>query len=658
MARGIKWQIKFKSLSNVNCSVNIYLEGFTGTPLQLLGGANPVYWEEDNTDNLLQVVRIKTGYISFIEETFGQWNEVYPTTNNDRYIEVVYGNSVMFTGFLQAQSFETGWVAPPREIQIPIISVLGITKSIKLQHSVLGSGVTTTGKALANAIALLNTTRLDRIKFPNTSGTDSSGNIIPQITLNEKIRMGILCPYNNSYDRTEHSTDDDKIYSPVTVYELLEGICNAYGWILHDTPTELVFTKHDYTGNYMMRLVSTLTQEITPYTLIVNALNLNDYLAISSDQGVISDIMPVRRIELNYNTNVIDKGYMNFDRCAAYLRFYNTNGRLYYFLTPMSDEFGGSLLRTMSQIAWDSSSKRLSNDGCYITFASQQPGEYGSPWEEVGKGILIQWSTNWEQKTNLFWVRLPYPAKSPTVSLVGPGGSSTGVARYVIELELAWAQSMTSGYVGEYFRSNNHDNFTIDMGIRNQNGQWLDGSGNWGNTETFRTITIDGSNGKIYKDQDTQHIDEFLIDGPIQDNSLFFVFRTNNNDNLSDHEPIFFKTIGWKPLAESFFPELFERPADKYFDSNNGSEETADVTQFLTPYSYSENLIGDDRVNAKFTEYPYMFVAQKNLQVDSRHALPGDQYLHPYSYSQKKWKMLAVGFSPRNDEYRLTLHTY
>ena len=131
--RGIRWQIKFKSQKGYDCEVNIYLEGFTGTPSQLTGGDIPVYFEEDDTDNLLKAVRIKTGYISFIEETYGHWSAVFPSTNLDRYVEVLYNSQTVFRGFLQAQTFENNWESGPREIQIPCrksYSVHGLYMSV------------------------------------------------------------------------------------------------------------------------------------------------------------------------------------------------------------------------------------------------------------------------------------------------------------------------------------------------------------------------------------------------------------------------------------------------------------------------------------------------------------------------------------------------
>ena len=130
MARVIHWQIKFKSFNNVDCVVNIYKENATGPIVQLTGGDTPVYWEETDDDDTLEVVRTKTGYISFIESTFGEYDDIYPTTATDRFVEVVYDRRVMFSGYLQPQTFENGWVAPPREIQIPIQSPLLAAQSI------------------------------------------------------------------------------------------------------------------------------------------------------------------------------------------------------------------------------------------------------------------------------------------------------------------------------------------------------------------------------------------------------------------------------------------------------------------------------------------------------------------------------------------------
>ena len=655
-SRGIRWQIQFKSFKGYDCYVNIYLEGFTGTPSQLTGGEVPVYFEEDDNNDLLKVVRVKTGYISFIEETYGQWSAVFPSTNLDRYVEVLYNSQTVFRGFLQAQTFENNWESGPREIQIPIISTLGVTQSVHFNPTALGHETLRTGQVLWHVMSEL-TVPFSYVIFPDTYGIDSQGNTIPSVTFMEHLRTLNICPYNDMYDRQEHSTQDTDLYNPCTLYDFLQGICNAYGWILHEWEGNFVFVKHDHTGNYRKKSLATIDGDAGYTTITPSALNLGDYISISSDQNTISTILPVCRIEMNYGTKTIDHGNMDFDRCATYIRYWNSNGRLYYFLTPMSNEFGGNLLQTMSNIAWYKGGRRLQNDGCYIAFISQQIWETDAEWEEVGKGILVQWSTSWAQHTKLFWVRLPYPAMNPSVKVLNPSGSVPGTVTYKLELELAWAESYYSDYIDEYFRSDNHGDFTIDVAICNNEGKYLDEYGDWVTAETYRTLTIDGSNGKIKMTD--RNVNEFKISGPIQSDSLFIAFRTDSNNNLGDHKPILFKKISWELQAIRVFQKLFERPVDRHFDNNNGSVKTASIDQFLTPYRYSENLIGDDVVDAKFTEYPYMFAAQQELKIDSRHDLPENFYLRPYTYDGRSdWKILAIGFYPRNDEYKLTLHTF
>ena len=374
----------------------------------------------------------------------------------------------------------------------------------------------------------------------------------------EKLRLLNICPYNDQYDSVEHGTAATDLYSPCSLSQFLEGICNAYGWTLHEWETDFVFTKHDHTGNYLKKNMATIDWDASYTTLTPSALNLSGYISISSDQNTVSDIMPVSRVEMNFGTRTIDKGGMDFERCAAYICYWNTNGRLYYFLTPMSNEFGGNLLQTMSQIDWYAGGLR--NDGCYIAFISQNKGTSQSDWEEVGKGILVQWNTGWTSNTELFWVRLPYPAMTPKVKVLDPSGSVDKDTTYCIELELAWAESYTSDYVDEYFKTDGRNDFKIEMAICNQDHKYLDALGYWNDNEIFREVTIDGSTGRIKKTY--KGADEFNIIEPIQSDSLFFVFRTYNNDNLGNHKPILFKKIGWSPKSIVPFPELFERPVD------------------------------------------------------------------------------------------------
>jgi hypothetical protein len=89
MARAIKYRLQFKSLKNEGCLVNVYVDGATSSAdtsktgadvpftvesgvTALTGAASPLVFNETDSDDLLEVVRQKTGYMSVIEHTPGE----------------------------------------------------------------------------------------------------------------------------------------------------------------------------------------------------------------------------------------------------------------------------------------------------------------------------------------------------------------------------------------------------------------------------------------------------------------------------------------------------------------------------------------------------------------------------------------------------------
>ena len=98
MARAIKWTFTAKTLENRDLTVNIYAEDYTGDAIVVTPSADPMTWEDDDNSNLLEVYRPKTGYIRIIEENYGELTDIYPLTNTERYVEVLYNGEVYFIG--------------------------------------------------------------------------------------------------------------------------------------------------------------------------------------------------------------------------------------------------------------------------------------------------------------------------------------------------------------------------------------------------------------------------------------------------------------------------------------------------------------------------------------------------------------------------------
>lgn len=79
MARAKRWTIPFKSLNGTDCRIDIYDEGWAGSVTEISTANNsspgypqsdPIYYEEESDENLLLVVRYKTGYINLVETSY------------------------------------------------------------------------------------------------------------------------------------------------------------------------------------------------------------------------------------------------------------------------------------------------------------------------------------------------------------------------------------------------------------------------------------------------------------------------------------------------------------------------------------------------------------------------------------------------------------
>ena len=238
MARNIRWFVEFKSRSGVNCRVNIYDNDWpAGVTMGLRGAADPFYYEEDDSDDLLNdVMRFRTGYIRVIEQTYGALDDIYPTSTFDRYVEFLYGGNVEFNGYIQVQDFGNILEPGPRVIELPVISPMGLFEQRKFNPI-----IPPTSKTLGQLLdMMLVGSSYQKVTVPDITG----------IGLWQQVFSLVVSPWNDNYHHSENVGALQKVMEPETYAYLIEGICKAFGWICHDTPQALVFTSFDHTGQY------------------------------------------------------------------------------------------------------------------------------------------------------------------------------------------------------------------------------------------------------------------------------------------------------------------------------------------------------------------------------------------------------------------------
>ena len=137
MSKAIKWQIPFASLSGTLYRLDIYAEGYTGDPIQLMAGDNPFTTDEDNSENFFTPVRSQTGNINVCtrkpDGTMLTLDEILPANNIDhpvRLINISNSNAIEWQGFLSCESYSQNYTAIPENLTLSVISVLEAMDSV------------------------------------------------------------------------------------------------------------------------------------------------------------------------------------------------------------------------------------------------------------------------------------------------------------------------------------------------------------------------------------------------------------------------------------------------------------------------------------------------------------------------------------------------
>lgn len=242
MALGIKWTLSFKSIDNVDCHVDILKEGFTGAVIQLVGADNPVEWQEDDDSDLLKFVRIKTGYIRVVEDTFGQLNALYPANDTDHFVRVYRGSNLLFSGYMQATAINQQFVSAPRVLEFAIQSPLAVAKDTYFNTHHLDETLTA-ADIIKEACTKLSPDYTSVI-FPR-SDASTSPSLRPWDTRFNAVN---ICPYKDKecYFPENAETPTETI----SALDFIESVCSTFGWHLHDLPHALMFVRHDFVESY------------------------------------------------------------------------------------------------------------------------------------------------------------------------------------------------------------------------------------------------------------------------------------------------------------------------------------------------------------------------------------------------------------------------
>ena len=305
-----RWYFAFKTQKNHHCDVIIDDHNYSGDAIELnnnIAGSpgcpagNPVTIQENDSDDILDNIREKTGYIRLRELTKGALEDMHPATNKDYEVfifidkpsNVQYNSDdaepyTIFRGFIQAQSFENDYYSYRDEIELPIQSPLAILKKENI-----GTDTTVLHTIIENNFS----NYYKYIVFPEITYSDFY-NIRHFNMLNMNVAREILFPYNSNYNFGTHAPSEPtpSVYDPITIEDFLKKLCDIKEMIVHDVGQSLVFAKIGYTGNYYKYPISAINTNAG--VLIGNGGTINNLSSFdfTSTDNKKSNIMPVAKI--------------------------------------------------------------------------------------------------------------------------------------------------------------------------------------------------------------------------------------------------------------------------------------------------------------------------------------------------------------------------
>ena len=144
MAKAIKWQIPFASLSGTLYRIDIYAENDgtwdTAHPIQLTAGESPFVTEEDSSEDFFAPIRTQTGSIQVCtrkpDGTMLTLDEILPANNIDhpvRLINLSNSNAIEWQGFLSCEAYSQNYTSIPENLTLSVISVLEAMDSVEVE---------------------------------------------------------------------------------------------------------------------------------------------------------------------------------------------------------------------------------------------------------------------------------------------------------------------------------------------------------------------------------------------------------------------------------------------------------------------------------------------------------------------------------------------
>lgn len=223
------YTISFKSLrAGTVYTLNV---GSGNDDVALKGAAQPFVTQEDDDEDMFTPIRTQSGYLRIVDDgsvAGFNWKDLVPLTAFGKPVALMDGNTVVWQGYIQTQTFSGELYGGTQEREYPVICPLSVLEA--KEPSVVERDTKSFAYLLWTILSAAQTTGI--VEFDNIyfqGGADA------RTWLQTKIDW-----------KNFHSTDSDGVVSAkYSMYQILEDVCTFWGWTCRTQGKDVYFTCAD-----------------------------------------------------------------------------------------------------------------------------------------------------------------------------------------------------------------------------------------------------------------------------------------------------------------------------------------------------------------------------------------------------------------------------
>lgn len=632
MARKLRWTLDFMTVHENSCHIDIYKEGYTGnTVTALVGAGSPFEYQEDNSTDLLELVRYKTGYLRLVESTYGELDELEPYYDTEHFIVVTYMNLVVFTGYIQCQNFTTDWCALPRVREFPVVSPLGLAGNHYFATPTAAPDTVTLGSLMKQICDTLN---------PYVDGDNTQRgykNVYYPVVDNSKtsypwnclIHSTSVCPMISDFLPKMNAND---LYAPESFQFFLEEFCVGRGWMLADSPNGPVFTNMEDPGRWFEIPVNKLEVLTNIQYYSYNSRTLTNYADYADDNATSQRVSPLKSLTVEFSEEI---------------------GEL-ELTTKYATNYASSDWRRFSPIGYTVQSPGLlqAND-----YAISQSGGHTYITASSGWFLAAIPSTN-NYKTT--YAKAWYYKSPGGVSSSFTFTIFTNIPYYPFLMKLAMEKGSSLDALRATGWSNN-----IQLRMMIKCGEkYLNSDANaWIDTETFFVVNVNKNTGRLVPNHTLGADDDedglsfsgtSYVGNKTMEVTFTIISGLSNGDYIKISELSF-------EQANKATSDLNKAPNREVWKRNSGFDEaTVDIkmTDYyagtLSKYTYFLGNVATSLPTFQYLKFPQEFLTIKMIKKSN---WINDSHLHAWEYPRdgKIWKIISESLNVREDRYNFVL---